>query len=50
MYNFMSHEIPHKTNAEAVIVKIKTAGREKPLIIGAVYRTPSIPTKTLLLR
>ena len=43
--NLISHEIPHMTNAEAVYVNIKTEGREKPLIIGAVYRTPSVPYK-----
>ena len=45
--NLITHEIPHTTNAEAVYVNIKTAGREKPLVVGAVYRTPSVPYKDM---
>ena len=43
--DYISHEIPHSTNAEAVYVRVQTDGRERPLTLGVIYRTPSIKNK-----
>ena len=39
--NSIAHEVSHNTAAEAVYVKIKTQGQSRPLVVGAIYRTPS---------
>ena len=46
--DFISHEIHHSTKAEAVYVQIKTDGRERPLVVGSIYRPPSTKKSEIL--
>ena len=46
--NLISNQLPVNTNAEAVIVSIKTTKPSEPLIAVSMYRTPSVNKKERL--